>query len=232
MFHRRSAPLTVLLHRSGHHWRARSRERCVRDYVRWLTGQSAAERPRCVDPALAALTRGVSGVLSGLAGGGVAGVGARDDERLSAWASRSVGTAGTPRVHRLASARHSLLTALACAQPEHRLPLLIGLLGVEESASGRALRGPLALDMDTEWLLLRHQDVLPSAVAFVRQARVRPGVFVQTGLPLVLDAAVQEIATAAGPRVGTILPALVESSLTWYEHGAHDRSARQTRTLH
>ena len=170
----------------GRHRRKR-RGVCLMEYTSILAGERFSDHPRCTDPVLATVARTVNDYST-----------ARGRQRLAVLASdlTSAAPAGDEVGYLLA--RRCLLTALPYAAGGRRHVMIVGLLGLDRAAGGRA-RGwrPELLDLDTELALISEPAEIEEAGELLRHGRVSPREYIRRGLPVAIEAAVHTIAREA-----------------------------------
>lgn len=172
--------------RPGRH-RRRRHGVCLMEYTSILAGERFSDHPRCTDPVLATVARAVNDYTSD---------GGRQRLAILATELCAASSAG-PEVG-YAVARRCLLTALPYAAGERRRVIIVGLLGLDRAAHGRA-RGWQRdlLDLDTELALLSEPVELDEASGLLRAARVPPQEYIRRGLPIAIEASVRTIANEA-----------------------------------
>lgn len=172
--------------RPGRHRRKRHGV-CLMEYTSILAGERFSDHPRCTDPVLAAIARAVNDYSSD---------GSRQRLAILATDLAAASPAG-PEVG-YALARRCLLTALPYAAGERRRVIIVGLLGLDRAAHGRARgwRRDL-LDLDTELALLSEPIQLDEPAGLLQATRVPPQEYIRRGLPVAVEAAVRTIAKEA-----------------------------------
>ena len=171
---------------AGRH-RGKRKGVCLMELTSILAGEHFSDHPRCTDPVLAAVARAVNDYSSHAA-----------RQRLAVLASELTWSAPAGPQLGYALARRCLLTALPFSRGERRHVLVVGLLGLDRAAHGRARgwrRG--VLDLDTELALLSDERELAEAADLLRGLRVTPREYVRRGLPVAIEAAIRTIAGEA-----------------------------------
>ena len=210
--------------RPGRHHRKHSGV-CLMEYTSILAGEHFSDHPRCTDPVLATVARAVNDYSTD-----------NGRQRLAILASDLTAASPAGGDAGYALARRCLLTALPFANGERRRVIIVGLLGLDRAAHGRARgwrRG--LLDMDTELALLSEPGEIDAAAALLRSQRVPPREYIRRGLPIAIEAAVRTIAREAD-NADEILAALLTGCIGDVQavlaRGAEAVQARAAEALH
>lgn len=170
----------------GKHRRPRNGA-CLMEYVSVLAGGPFTDAPRCTDPTLASIARGVNDYS-----------GDELRQRLAVLASELSVAGPLATSTQQTMARRCLLTALPYSSGSRRRVLAVALLGLERAAAG-SKKGyrPDEVSLDTEFALLGAESAVREAVERLELLPVDPAQQHSRGLAVAIELAIATIAEEA-----------------------------------